>query len=67
MSGSSRARNQSSIANRANCGGNKKAGLAAYSNVRGAVQTRLFCRSRYNNCYPQCDKLPDVKVCGCGN
>jgi hypothetical protein len=64
MSGSSRARNQSSITNRATCGGNKKSGLATYSNISGAVHTKLFCRSRYNNCYPECNKLPN-ECCRC--
>lgn len=58
MSGSSRSRNQGSLVNRPTCGGNKKAGLAIYTNINGAVHTKFFCGSRYNNCYPSCKTLP---------
>ena len=56
MSAGKAALNQASITNRPTCGGNKKAGLMTYSNLRGASSLvgKISCRGRTANClhYP---------------
>jgi hypothetical protein len=54
MSAGKAARNQASIVNRPTCGGNKKAGLMTYTNLRGAhsIVGKRFC-GRFANCLPR--------------
>jgi len=60
MSGARNARFQSSITNKPTCGGNKKAGLMTYSNLRGAgsIIGKKFCSGRWGNCLPKSKKCP---------
>ena len=53
MSGGKAARNQSSVSNRPTCGGNKKAGLMTYANLRGATVGKMFCSGKFTNCLPK--------------
>ena len=57
MSAGKAARHQSSLVNRPTCGGNKKAGLMTYTNLRGAGIGKQFC-GRFSNCLPKDKTCP---------
>ena len=58
MSAGKAVRHQSSLVNRPTCGGNKKAGLMTYTNLRGAGIGKRFC-GRFSNCLPKDKTCPN--------